>query len=249
MGQSINMVRRTDMKSSRWFVAIVIGLALGAAAWPAFSGPDNTRPFTQDFRQQECTFSSAGSTPYFILEPGYQTVFEGVEGKTAVVNTITVLRSTRRVDGVETRIVQERETHDGELVELSMNYFAICSPNNSVFYFGEDVDIYEGGVIVSHAGAWRAGVNGARAGIVMPGIVLLGSRYFQEITPGVALDRAEIVSMGEVVQTPAGVFERCVKTEETTPLEPNARESKFYAAGVGLVQDDTLFLARYGFVR
>jgi hypothetical protein len=51
------------------------------------------------------------------------------------------------------------------------------------------------------------------------------------------------------VQTPAGVFEKCVKADETTPLEPNARESKFYAAGVGLVQDDTLFLARYGFVR
>ncbi len=224
------------------------GTARPIVAGPARAGSDNNRPFTRDFRQEDCTFSTTGRNPYFILEPGYQTVFQGLEGKEAVVNTITVTNRTVRITGVDTRVVEERETHDGRLAEVSLNYFAICSPTNSVFYFGEDVDVYEGGVIVGHPGSWRAGGD-AKAGIVMPGTVLLGSRYFQEISPGVAMDQAEIQSMTEVVTTPAGTFENCVLTAETTPLEPFSHENKWYAPGTGLVQDDTLLLVRYGFVR
>lgn len=138
--------------------------------------------------------------------------------------------------------MEERETVDGELVEVSKNYFAICNRDNSVFYFGEDVDIYENGEIVSHESAWQSGINGARAGIIMPGTILLGSRYFQEIAPEVAMDRAEIMSINKVVETPFGEFENCLKTKETTPLEPGLREFKFYAPGIGLVQDGVLKL-------
>jgi hypothetical protein len=207
------------------------------------------RQYTSDFRQEDCTFSSIGRNPYFILEPGYQTVFAGSEKGVAVVNTITVTGETRLVDGVVTRLVQERETHDGQLAEISYNYFAVCAPTNSIFYFGEDVDLYAGGVIVGHEGTWLAGQNGARAGIAIPGTVLLGSRYYQEVAPGAALDQAEIVAMDQVVTTPAGTFEKCVRTDETTPIGATSMESKFYAPGVGLVQDDTLLLVRYGYVR
>ena len=81
----------------------------------------------------------------------------------------------------------------------------------------------------------------------MPGIILLGSRYQQEVAPPVAVDRAEIVSMTETVQTPAGTFTNCVKTDETTPLEPGKVESKWYANGIGLIQDDTLALVSSGY--
>ena len=94
---------------------------------------------------------------------------------------IPVLNQAETVDGVTTRVVEERELEDGELVEISRNFFAICNRDNSVFYFGEDVDFYENGVIVSHDGAGRAGVNGARAGILMPGTLLLGARHFQGV--------------------------------------------------------------------
>ena len=33
----------------------------------------------------------------------------------------------------------------------------------------------------------------------------------------------------------AGTFPDCLQTEETTPLEPDAREQKYYAAGIGMV--------------
>ncbi len=81
----------------------------------------------------------------------------------------------------------------------------------------------------------------------MPGMVLLGARYYQEIAPGVAMDRAEIVSTDESMATPAGTFESCLKTEETTPLEPEEKEYKYYAPGVGLIKDEDLLSTQYGF--
>jgi hypothetical protein len=202
--------------------------------------------FTDSFMFEECDgFSSVGDNPFFSLEPGFQLVLEGEEDGEEVRLVITVLDETKTIDGVKTRVVRERETADGELVEVSKNYFAICNRDNSVVYFGEDVNIYESGVVVSHEGSWRAGVNGAKPGIIMPGIQLLGARYMQEIAPGVALDRAETVSISEVVETPAGTFENCLKTKETTPLEPGAVEFKFYAPDIGLIQDGELKLVDF----
>ena len=83
----------------------------------------------------------------------------------------------------------------------------------------------------------------------MPGLVLLGARYYQEIAPKTAMDRAEIISLTETKQTPAGTFTNCLKTEETTPLEPKDNEYKLYAPGIGLIQDEDLLLTKYGFVK
>jgi hypothetical protein len=209
---------------------------------------DGGKLYTTSFMIENCTFSSTGTNPFFILKPGYQQVFRGEEDGEPVELVITVLNETKVVDGTETRVVEERESVDGELVEVSRNFFAICEETNSVFYFGEEVDDYEDGEIVSHEGEWLVGENGAEAGIAMPGTVLLGSRYYQEVAPGVALDRAEIVSMNETLETPAGTFEDVLAILETTPLELDASEIKYYAAGIGLLQDQELKLEEYGFV-
>jgi hypothetical protein len=204
--------------------------------------------YTESFRAEDCTFSSTGRNPFFILQPNYQLVLAGGEGSEAAQVTITVLNETREVDGTETRVVEERETIGGELVEISRNFFAICEETNSVFYFGEEVDDYENGAIISHEGAWLAGEGQNRAGVIMPGTILFGSRYYQEIAPNVAVDRAEIIDMGEVIQTPAGEFSDTLITRETNPLEPGVAELKYYAAGIGLIQEEDLMLQQYGFV-
>jgi hypothetical protein len=144
------------------------------------------------------------------------------------------------------RVVEEKEYRDGVLAEVSKNYFAICNRTNSVFYFGEDVDIYdEEGNIFDHSGSWLAGVDGARPGIAMPGVILLGGKYFQEVAPGIALDRAEILSMTEAVETPAGAFLNCLKTKESSALEHGVYY-KFYAPDIGLLRDGVLRLTQYG---
>ena len=93
-----------------------------------------------------------------------------------------------------------------------------------------------------------AGEDANRPGIIMPGTILLGARYYQEIAPNIALDRAEIVDRGKLIQTPSGAFKDTLIIQETTPLEPDATELKYYAAGIGLIQEEDLKLERYGFI-
>ena len=200
--------------------------------------------FTRDFRLQDCEFKTVGNNPFFPLRPGLTTVLEGIVDGARTRLKISVLQRTIVIGGVETRVVEEREHVNGELFEVSRNYFAHCDGNGTVFYFGEDVDFYENGQVVSHEGAWRHGVNGARAGVIMPGIALLGSRYFQEVAPGVALDRSEILDLSAPVSTPFRNFGKALLTEETTPLDPADVAHKTYAAGIGLVADDELRLVR-----
>src|SRR5262249_7417449 len=149
--------------------------------------------------------SATGNNPYFILEPGYQLILEG--GRERL--TITVLEETKKVAGVETRVVEEQETKDGKLTEVSRNYFAVSTRTNDVFYFGEEVDMYKNDTLVNHEGGWLAGLQDARFGLMMPGQPLSKARHYQEFAPQIAMDRAEIVSTNETVQTPAGEFKNC----------------------------------------
>ena len=88
-------------------------------------------------------------------------------------------------------------------------------------------------------------VKTAKAGMIMPDKVEVGLEYYQEIAPGVAEDRAEIVSVNDTLDTPAGTFEQVLKTEETNPLKPGEKEFKFYALGIGLIQDEAIKLVKY----
>lgn len=199
------------------------------------------------FGNSECALAPTGRNQYFILEPGFQIVLEGKDsfgshGKL----TMTVLDKTKTVDGVITRVVEEREWENGELIEVSRNFFAMCDSTKDVFYFGEDVDMYKSGKLVSHSGTWLTGKNGARVGLMMPGKPTVGMKYYQEIAPNVAMDRAKIVSMSETVKTPAGELTGCLKVEETTPLEPKVTGVKYYAPGIGRVQDGWLKLVKVG---
>jgi hypothetical protein len=196
--------------------------------------------WSADFAAEKADLVATGRNPYFILEPGYVLVLAG--GGEEV--TITVLAETRMLDGVETRVVEERGTKGGQIGEVARNYFAISKRTNSVFYFGEDVDNYKNGKVIYHDGSWLSGVKGARFGLVMPGTPLVGGRYYQEVARGVAMDRAEIVATDATVVTPAGTFKHSLKTEESTPLEGGKKSSKYYAPGVGLVQDGDLKLIK-----
>jgi hypothetical protein len=224
------------------------GFALAEAAEPVF---------TAEFPLEDCNFRPLGGNAFFRLTPGRQLYFTNQEcvaaGECDELEElwITVLKETREVvlrdDGrkqrITTRVVEEMEMADGELVEISRNFFATCRPSNDVYYFGEDVDIYEGGKVVSHDGQWLAGRNKAAPGVIMPdSAFLVGARYFQEIAPGVALDRAEHVAFDLEFDTPAGKFDDCIQVTETTPLEPGHESIKFYCPHVGLVADGDLRL-------
>jgi hypothetical protein len=220
---------------------VLLGLVFGGGLLASPQSPSQSG-WVDRFDVDKKAFASVGANDYFRLEPGYFLALE--KGKERLV--ITVLAETRLVDGVETRIVEERESKAGELVEVSRNFFAFNPADRGVYYFGEEVDIYKKGKVVRHEGAWESGKNGARFGLMVPGRPEVGARFYQEIAPGVAMDRARIVSIDTSIRTPAGEFKGCLEFVETSPLEPLARDTKIYAPGIGLVRDGSLLLVEHG---
>ena len=233
---------RSVRRSRRNLVALLAAALLLPAAALA-----HDPPFTREFHRDGCTFATTtdGGDPFFPLWPGYSLHLEGEEsagGETVqLAATHTVLADTELVDGVLTRVYEERESQDGELVEISRNFFAVCRETGDVWYFGEDVDIYEGGVVVDHGGAWRAGVDGAEPGIFMMGTPMAGARYVNEIATN-AQDQVEVASLDAALAVPAGSFDSLLAVHETTPLEPGASSDKWFARGIGCVKDDELEL-------
>jgi len=204
--------------------------------------------FQDFFDLEHRELATTGRSRYFILEPGYQLVLEGKEGRHEVQLAVTVLEETKKIGNFTTRVVEERESVDGELKEISRNFMAMCKQTGSVFYFGEEVDIYKKGKVVAHEGAWLHGQAGARAGMMMPGDPVLGASYYQEVAPKVAMDRGTIVDVNASLETPAGTFTRCVKVQEENPLDKE-KEFKIHAPGIGLIQDEDLLLVKHGFVK
>lgn len=82
----------------------------------------------------------------------------------------------------------------------------------------------------------------------MPGIPLNGARYFQELAPRVALDRSKIITVTASLEIPSGKFRNVLKIMETTPLEPDVVDFKFYARGIGLIKDGPVTLVKRCFL-
>ncbi|MBI2896601.1 MAG: hypothetical protein HYY06_23795 [Deltaproteobacteria bacterium] len=184
------------------------------------------------------SFSIVIDNPYFPLVVGTTVVLEGEEDGALVRVEITTLDETEEVAGVTTRVVEERESEDGEIIEISRNFF-VQAEDGTVCYYGEDVDIYEDGEVTLHEGQWRAGVDGARAGIIMPGAPAVGMRYQQEVAEGIAEDEAEITEMGGSITVPLGTYDDTINTVETSPLDAGP-SLKAYAAGVGIIVDNVV---------
>jgi hypothetical protein len=78
-------------------------------------------------------------------------------------------------------------------------------------------------------------VDGAYAGIIIPADPKPGLEYRQEYYKGEAEDVAKVLSLNATASVPFGTFEKCLKTLDTTSLEPDVREHKYYARNVGPV--------------
>lgn len=241
--------------SSALMVILLMGLSVGYSSAQALNPTSNplyaplaaSQTMELDIGICDPTagpFSTTITNPYFPLPVGAIWELSGVANGVKEDLRITVLKKTERVAGITTLVMEERHQEDGELVEVSRNFF-VQAPDGTVCYYGEDVDIYEDGQVVSHEGAWRAGVNGALPGILMPANPQVGMTYYQEFAPGVAEDRAEIVSIGKTATVPAGTFRNTLETNETTALEPGDLSVKRYAPGVGLIFDKPVKLERF----
>jgi hypothetical protein len=187
-------------------------------------------------------FTTAIDNPYWPMQVGNRWVSRSSEERVVV----EVTNRTKRIaGGIEARVVRDTVTdNNGDLVEVTDDWYAQDNEGN-VWYMGEDVKDYKDGRVVSTGGSWEHGVDGAYAGVAIPAEPRPGLKYRQEFYEGEAEDRAEVMSVTSSVAVPAGKFEDCLETSDTTPLEPGVEERKFYAKGVGPVLNQKVSPERF----
>jgi len=170
--------------------------------------------------------------PLFTLTPGTTYVFGGAEQV-----AVEVTDRTKNIEGVTATVVRDRAFEDGVLVEDTEDYFAQDVDGN-VWYLGEaTMTLDPNGNVLSTAGSFEAGVNGAQPGIQMPANPQAGQVYRQEFDPGNAEDQAQNIAVGVSVATDAATYNGCLQRRETNPLEPGKAEDKWFCPTVGLVKE------------
>jgi hypothetical protein len=172
---------------------------------------------------------------YWPMKPGQRWVYEEKDDKGTVTrDEVTVLDQTQKVDGIEARVVHDLATSGGVTVEDTTDWYAQDSAGN-LWYLGEQTTEFQNGQPGSTEGSWKAGVEGAQPGIALPAEPKNGMAYRQEYLKGDAQDHAVVLSTDERAQTPSGSYTGALLTRDTSPLEPELVELKWYAPGVGPV--------------
>jgi hypothetical protein len=183
--------------------------------------------------------------PYFPVAVGTVWTYKADTPDGCEVTRTEVTGDTKILAGVTTRVVHDQafdgETcGDVELAEDTFDYYAQDNAGN-VWYLGEDTFNCEGaGSCERGEGSWLAGVNGAKAGVIMLAHPRSGDSYRQELSPGVAEDQALVTEVGITARmTRDDAFRRqysnCIVTKEWTALERGAIEFKTYCPNIGTV--------------
>ena len=209
--------------------------AAGPVATPAAAVPDRDPArlepgVTYQPAIDPADFVATIDNPYWPLLPGTKWTFRSQEERTET--AVTTVR--RMVIGVSTVVVHDQVFNGSDLMEDTFDWYAQDTAGN-VWYFGEDTVSYEDNPAGDHAGSWEAGVNGAQPGIVMLADPSIGDLYRQEYLAGEAEDIALVRRLDAKV--PTGSYDKVLVTEEWTPLEPDVYELKYYARGVGVIEE------------
>jgi hypothetical protein len=173
--------------------------------------------------------------PYFPLVRGSTRVYRG--GTETV--TVTVTEDTKVILGVTVAVIRDVVEDNGEVIEDTKDWFAQDVYGN-VWYFGEVVQDFADGELVSIAGSFTAGVDGAKAGIIMRAAPAIGEVYRQEFALGNAEDAAEVISLTGSANVPAASCNDCLITKDFSPIEPGAFAHKYYKPGVGSILEVNL---------
>ncbi len=184
-------------------------------------------------------FSTKITNRYFALPVGREMVYEKRTADGMETIHLQIGAKTGTIMGVDTITYRDRVYLKGDLVEDTKDYLAQDKDGN-VWYFGEDVDNYENGKLKDHEGSWIAGVDGAKPGIWIKANQRVRDSYRQEYFPGKAEDIREVVAVNQTVKTQLATYTGCVKMYDSTPLDPESREYKYYCpkvAALVLIED------------
>lgn len=208
--------------------AVAVSLVLAGSVGARQDAAIPTLPQARDFVTQI-------DNKYFPLRPGTTFLFRGMqEGKPRRVS-VFVTHKTKTILGIRATVVLDQVIVGGKPEEKTFDWYAQDKRGN-VWYLGESSSDYVKGKWVRSDGSWEAGVDGAKAGLVMKANPPLGVTYRQEYYAGHAEDMAKVLSRNKSVKVPYGSFARALETSEWTPLERGVVEHKYYVKGVGNVR-------------
>ncbi|MDQ0850138.1 hypothetical protein QFZ65_002076 [Arthrobacter sp. B3I9] len=246
---NIRRMRFTAYGSATLLVLATLAVTTAAPATAAAADPakDLCGPGTAiSLDRSEFPSKPEIGNKWLPLEPGMQftttgkvvNTVEKTTTKRTVISTVTGL--TKKIDGVNTLVVWDRDISDGELAESELAFFAETK-KGTVWLFGEYPEEYEDGKLVGAPSTFISGIDKAQAGIAMldhprP----KAPAYPQAYAPSVDfLDCAKVVERHEDVCVPAGNYHNVLVIEESNPLEPRSvagLQRKFYDRKTGLVQ-------------
>lgn len=181
-------------------------------------------------------FTTEIANPYWPMKPGTRWTFREVDEEGEALKVVVTVTSTTReiANGIMARVVRDTVSSEGEVIEDTFDWYAQDAAGN-IWYLGEDTAEFEDGKVSSRHGSFEAGIDGALAGIAIPGSPVDGMTYRQEYYEGQAEDNGEVLSTEEMADVPAGHYDDVLLTKDTITLEPDVLEYKLYAPGVGPV--------------
>jgi hypothetical protein len=240
-----------DLHYSR---VVAVAVVVGALAVPftlAACGDDDEPAARQsvpeeathrDFDSDNFDNSAQVDNKWHPLPPGTQWVYEGRSNRGfgrlphRVIFTVTDL--TKEINGVESVVLWDRDINAGKLLEGELAFHAQDNDGN-VWLMGEYPEEYEDGKVAGAPDTWLAGVDDARAGVLMRADPRVGtSSYRQGLVPSIEFgDVAKVIKTGGRNCVPVDCYENVLVTDETNPYEEaDGHQLKYYAPGVGNIR-------------
>jgi hypothetical protein len=219
----------------RFSCIVIVVAALAVMALPAGAGAFDNPPVPP-----ASDFVAHVDNPWFPLPPETELRYRGTDDDRPALDRVVVTDSRKTILGVRVTVVLDRLYIEGILREDTQDWYAQDKAGN-VWYLGEDTkELDPNGKVISTEGSWQAGVDGAIPGVIMPADPQVGQHFRQEFYKGHAEDEFEILSMSASITTPFVSSDQAMLTKETTPLEPDVVDNKYYVRGIGEVAERTV---------
>jgi len=220
-------------------LGVGVGIAGAAAAHPR--PPSGTCQPIISFNAENFSRSTHIDNRYLPLIPGTQLTLDGRanRGGGSLPHTVifTITDVVKRLDGVRTLAVWDRDLDQNVLQEEELAFFAQDTDGN-VWNLGEYSEEFDNGHFQGAPSTWITGQN-AVGGIHMLAQPKLGTpRYLQRLSPAIDfLDCARVFANNQRACVPVNCFDKVLVTDETSPLQdPNEHQRKFHAPGIGVVK-------------
>jgi hypothetical protein len=242
--------------NSRWrnrALASLLGAgALGLAACGGGGGSDSSTGAQRGADTGSAAGAQGGSSltfshpsritnPYLPISKFHRCVLAGKDQdqRLRIVRTLSSRTEPFRYRGqtVDAAVVHDRVTDlgAGQVIERTIDYFA-QDDAGTVFYFGEDVNEYEHGKLVSHEGQWRLGRDTQEPGVLMPANPRVGDTFKSEDVPGITHETDHVVSERPTARVGGDVYRNVIKVRENAGPPPEV-EYKTYSPGTGVITE------------